>query len=87
MAACDLWNDSVTKGCKIDSAANRLDYIIAGEILRDLIPRLHSVPKPNRSFSLRHADLSVVNNIYVDDITSPAVLTGGSFPRCRRSWL
>ena len=38
-AACDLWNDFVTIGCKIDSSDNRLDYIIVGEALRDLISR------------------------------------------------
>lgn len=67
-AACDLWNDFVTIGCKLDSSDNRLDYIIAGEALRDLISRWQqNLPKayPN-SFPLCHSDLSV-NNIYVDD--------------------
>ncbi|PWY77773.1 hypothetical protein BO83DRAFT_397224 [Aspergillus eucalypticola CBS 122712] len=41
--AVDLWNDFVTVGNKIDSADNRLDYIVAGDALRDIIsPVLHT---------------------------------------------
>ncbi|KAB8278747.1 RNase H domain-containing protein [Aspergillus minisclerotigenes] len=65
--ACDLWNDFVTVGCKIDSSDNRLDYIIAGEALRDIVPKWQQyLPKlDSNSFPLCHSDLSV-NNIYVD---------------------
>ncbi|KAE8352423.1 kinase-like domain-containing protein [Aspergillus coremiiformis] len=63
-SAVDLWSDFVTIGCKIDSSVNRLDYIIAGDALRDII---HKFPAINpKTFPLCHPDLSV-NNIYVDD--------------------
>ncbi|KAE8330985.1 hypothetical protein BDV39DRAFT_212421 [Aspergillus sergii] len=66
--ACDLWNDFVMVGCKIDSSDNRLDYIIAAEALRDMVPRwLQYIPKlDSNSFPLCHSDLSV-NNIYIDN--------------------
>ncbi|KAK6827131.1 hypothetical protein RU639_004636 [Aspergillus parasiticus] len=65
---CDLWNDFVTVGCKIDSSDNRLDYIIAAAALRDMVPRwLQYLPKlDSNSFPLCHSDLSV-NNIYIDN--------------------
>lgn len=63
--AVDLWNDFVAIGDKIDSSDNRLDYIVAGDALRNIVPRLTRPPfTPN--FPLCHGDLSV-NNIYVDD--------------------
>ncbi|KAH8433017.1 uncharacterized protein LDX57_010655 [Aspergillus melleus] len=65
-SAVDLWNDFVTTGGKIDTADNRLDYIIAGDALRDMIPRLQLPAVNPDAFPLCHADLSV-NNIYVDD--------------------
>lgn len=65
IAACDLWNDYVAVGCKIDSADNRFDYIIAGEALRGLISKWQQ-GLPSSSFPLCHPDLSV-NNIYVDN--------------------
>ena len=43
-----------------------MDYIIAGDALRDIVRRLESPPVNPGSFPLCHADLSV-NNIYVDD--------------------
>ncbi|PYI20678.1 hypothetical protein BO99DRAFT_442037 [Aspergillus violaceofuscus CBS 115571] len=64
--AVSLWNDFVTVGGKIDSSKNRLDYIIVGNALRDI---LHGGQLPAiipETFPLCHADLSV-NNIYVDD--------------------
>ncbi|KAI5306985.1 hypothetical protein KEM56_005904 [Ascosphaera pollenicola] len=67
-AAVDLWNDFVGQGGKLESAENRRDYIIAGEALRELIPRWRQevlTVHPN-TFSLHHPDLSA-NNIYVDD--------------------
>ncbi|KAJ5927766.1 Aminoglycoside phosphotransferase [Penicillium verhagenii] len=65
-SAVDLWNDFVTIGRKTDSSDNRLDYIIAGDALRDIV-RKFDLPAINpETFPLCHADLSV-NNIYVDD--------------------
>lgn len=61
----DQWNDFVTIGRKIDSAENRLDYMIAGDILRDIVRNFNlPVIKPG-TFPLCHPDLSV--NIFVDD--------------------
>ncbi|GKZ26084.1 hypothetical protein AbraIFM66951_009976 [Aspergillus brasiliensis] len=65
-SAVDLWNDFVAVGDKIDSADNRLDYIVAGNALRDIVRKLEIPAVDPRSFPLCHADLSV-NNIYVDD--------------------
>lgn len=65
-SAVDLWNDFVTVGRKKDSSGNRLDYIIAGDVLRDIVRKL-GLPAINPgTFPLYHPDLSV-NNIYVDD--------------------
>ncbi|TQB67842.1 hypothetical protein MPDQ_004520 [Monascus purpureus] len=65
-SAVSLWNDFVTVGRKIDSSENRLDYIIVGDALRDIVRR-HQLPAIIPvTFPLCHADLSV-NNIYVDD--------------------
>lgn len=68
-AACDLWNDFVTVGQKIESAGNRLDYIFVSDNVRDLVDKRTSshpqvtLPEP---FPLYHPDLSV-DNIFVDD--------------------
>ena len=66
MKAVDLWNDFVAVGDKIDSANNRLNYIIAGSALREIVQGLELPSTSPGSFPLHHADLSV-NNIYVDD--------------------
>ena len=63
-SAVNLWSDFVTIGRKTDSSDNRLDYIIAGDALRDIILKLPAINP--ETFPLCHADLSV-NNIYVDD--------------------
>ncbi|KAL5361091.1 hypothetical protein BJX96DRAFT_165647 [Aspergillus floccosus] len=63
--AVDLWNDFVTIGNKIDSSDNRLDYIVAGDALRNIVPQLMR-PTLSPNFPLCHGDLSI-NNIYVDD--------------------
>ncbi|KAJ5700465.1 hypothetical protein N7536_003478 [Penicillium majusculum] len=63
-SAVNLWSDFVTIGRKTDSSDNRLDYIIAGDALRDIILELPAINP--ETFPLCHADLSV-NNIYVDD--------------------
>ncbi|KAJ5953652.1 hypothetical protein N7454_000548 [Penicillium verhagenii] len=65
-SAVDLWNDFVTIGRKTDSSDNRLDYMIAGDALRDIIRKLDLPAINPETFPLCHADLSV-NNIYVDD--------------------
>lgn len=65
-SAVDLWNDFVTIGRRIDTADNRLDYIVAGDALRDIISSLRLPAVITETFPLHHADLSV-NNIYVDD--------------------
>lgn len=65
-SAVNLWSDFVTIGRKIDSADNRLDYIIAGDALRDIIQEFEPLGVNPETFPMCHADLSV-NNIYVDD--------------------
>lgn len=64
--AVNLWNDFVTVGRKTDSSDNRMDYIIAGDALRDNVRGLELPAVNSETFPLCHADLSV-NNIYVDD--------------------
>ena len=66
--ACDLWNDFIAVGNKVDSSDNRVDYIVAANSLHDLISTWRSrLPQADpQTFPLCHADLSV-NNIYVDD--------------------
>jgi len=65
-SAVELWSDFVTVGCKIDTSDNRLDYIIAGDALRDIVRKLELPAVNSGNFPLYHPDLSV-NNIYVDD--------------------
>lgn len=70
-SACDLWNNFVALGSKIDGSDNRLDYMIVG----DRLPGMISVWEDSMSdalqdagyntFPLHHPDLSV-NNIFVD---------------------
>ncbi len=71
LSATDRWNDFVTVGSKIDSGKNRLNYVILGRLLQDMIPSL--VEESNLSttgvgakYPLCHPDLSV-NNIFIDD--------------------
>ncbi|PYH34767.1 RNase H domain-containing protein [Aspergillus neoniger CBS 115656] len=79
--AVDLWNDFVTVGNKIDSADNRLDYIVAGDALRDIV-RKFELPSSNPgTFPLCHADLSV-NNIYVDDDYNITCIIDWAFTSC-----
>ena len=61
----------VTVGSKIDSSENRVDYVVAGDVLSDQIRNLTG-DFPNSPsngsepcFSIHHPDLSV-NNIFVD---------------------
>jgi hypothetical protein len=70
-AAVDRWNDFVTTGSKIDSAENRMDYLLAGEIIVDLLKQWRarwlrdSITDCPNTFPLCHPDLSV-NNIFID---------------------
>lgn len=70
-AAVGRWNDFVAKGSKIDSSENRMDYLLAGEILVDLLMEWRakwskdSMSDRPDTFQLCHPDLSV-NNIFVD---------------------
>ena len=63
------WSDFVTVQSKIDSSDNRADYVVAGEILSEMITNwtndgVRDTCEPR--FALHHADLNV-NNIYVDE--------------------
>jgi serine/threonine protein kinase len=62
----NLWNDFVAVRGKTDSSDNRLDYIIVGDALRDIVRKLELLTVNSETFPLCHPDLSV-NNIYVDD--------------------
>lgn len=65
----DCRNDFVALRQKTDSATNRADYVIAGNILFDLLRRWRrtysDIPLINR-FPLHHPDLSA-NNVFVDE--------------------
>ncbi|KAI4156828.1 MAG: hypothetical protein L6R39_000994 [Caloplaca ligustica] len=70
--ATDWWNDFVTVQSKIDGSTNRVDYIVAAEILAQF---MKNQPKSllnlgwrlrDRPFAIQHPDLSA-NNIYVDE--------------------
>ncbi|OQD61288.1 hypothetical protein PENPOL_c017G05430 [Penicillium polonicum] len=65
-SAVNLWNDFVAVGGKTDSSDNRLDYIIAGDALRDIVRQLELPTLNSETFPLCHPDLSV-DNIYIDD--------------------
>lgn len=71
LRATDWWNDFVTIQSKIDGSANRVDYVVAAEILAEVVrcqvDRLSTVLSAagGRPFAIHHPDLSV-NNIYVD---------------------
>ena len=62
-AAVSRWNDFVVVGEKIDNSKNRLSYCIAGQFLREMIPRLSTA---NGFFTLPHPDLHP-GNIFVDE--------------------
>lgn len=73
-AACDRWNDFAALGDRIDCAPNRMDYVIAGDLLWEMIAQwLKNAPgicgsatDQAEKFYLRHPGLSV-NNIFIDD--------------------
>lgn len=67
----DWWSDFVTVQSKIDGSDNRVDYVIAGEILSETITKctreLSDVLNGSeRRFAIHHPDLNV-NNIFVDE--------------------
>ena len=71
LAATDRWNDFVTVGAKIDGGKNRLDYVILGKFLQDMVPSLVkgsylSHNGTGAKYPLCHPDLSV-DNIFIDD--------------------
>ncbi|XWW94505.1 hypothetical protein V2A60_002448 [Cordyceps javanica] len=61
-AAVERWNDYVEVGAKIESSNNILHFCLAGQILRQMIPRLSAV---DGSYTLSHPDLHS-GNIFVD---------------------
>jgi hypothetical protein len=65
-AAAARWNDFVAVGEKIDHSRNRLAYCIAGQLMRETIPRLRSETPKWDGFPLGHPDLHH-GNIFVDD--------------------
>ncbi|KAL8900791.1 MAG: hypothetical protein Q9207_005527 [Kuettlingeria erythrocarpa] len=68
--AAQRWNDFVKVQSKINSVDNKVDYLIASEMLSNAITKwidteAASGSSPVDRFALHHPDLSV-NNIYVD---------------------
>jgi hypothetical protein len=70
--ASGRWSDFVTLGSKIDGSDNRSDYVVVGEVLREILSTWSrrtfgpaSEGQRDR-FALHHPDLSV-NNIFVDN--------------------
>lgn len=70
--ASNWWSDFVTVQSKIDSSDNRVDYVLAGEVLSEIVTKWIDDPSDDfrddyeHRFAIHHADLSV-NNIYVDE--------------------
>lgn len=66
--ASDRWNAYSMFGSKVESNNNRLDYILAGIALMDLVPLLAGKDHQLRcsGFPLCHPDLNL-GNIYVDE--------------------
>ena len=70
--ASDRWSDFVTVQSKIDGSDNRTDYVIAGEVLSDMITRWSNdvsntlLNDRKYRFSIHHPDFSV-DNIFVDE--------------------
>jgi hypothetical protein len=61
-SAVQSWNDFVAVGSKIDSSKNRLDYITAAHLLRNIIP---SISTNQQKYYLKPPDLSI-SNIFID---------------------
>ncbi|KAL8742709.1 MAG: hypothetical protein Q9190_004848 [Brigantiaea leucoxantha] len=70
--ASDLWSDFVTVQSKIDGSDNRTDYVIAQEILSEMVSRCtndvskFSLNERKHRFPIYHPDFSV-DNIFVDE--------------------
>lgn len=70
--ASDWWSDFVTVQSKIDGSDNRIDYVIAKEVLSETITKwtnnVSNYPLNDRKhrFSIHHSDFSV-DNIFVDE--------------------
>lgn len=70
--ASDWWSDFVTVQSKIDGSDNRTDYVIAGEVLSEMIASLTNHASkfpsndPEHRFPIHHPDLSV-DNIFIDE--------------------
>ena len=70
--ASDRWSDFVTVQSKIDGSENRSDYVIAGEVLSEMIIRRTNdvsntlLNDRKYRFSIHHPDFSV-DNIFVDE--------------------
>ncbi|SCV25445.1 uncharacterized protein FFB14_00338 [Fusarium fujikuroi] len=62
-AATDRRGDFVVVGDKLEGSKNRLDYCIAGQILKEMLPLLSNA---STAFTLSHPDLHT-GNIFVDD--------------------
>ncbi|KAL8771304.1 MAG: hypothetical protein Q9209_003209 [Squamulea sp. 1 TL-2023] len=78
--ATDHWNFFVAAQDKVDSSHNRTDLIIAGEALRNMItqwttelPQCFPTHEQNR-FALHHADLSVGNVFFDEDLTITCII-------------
>ncbi|KAJ5414168.1 hypothetical protein N7509_000795 [Penicillium cosmopolitanum] len=76
--AVGLWNDFVTIGNKIDTANNRVDYVVVADALRDILRTLELPAVNPGTFPLHHPDLSA-NNIFVDDDCNITCLIDWSF--------
>ncbi len=70
--ALDWWSDFVTVQSKIDSSDNRTDYVIARDVLSEMITRWTNnaskflLDDRKHRFSIHHPDFSV-DNIFVDE--------------------
>ncbi|KAF7561359.1 hypothetical protein G7046_g2787 [Stylonectria norvegica] len=62
-AAGDRRSDFIVVGDKLEGSKNRLDYLVAGQILEEMIPLLLF---QSTTFNLSHPDLHV-GNIFVDE--------------------
>lgn len=74
-AAGRRWNDFVMIGAKLESSKNRLDYCIAGELIREMLPRIST---GDDSFTLSHPDLNVGNLFVDDDLNVTCIIDWGS---------
>ena len=68
--AYDRWHDFVRLGSKLDSSANRMDYVVVSDLLAEMrkewVEATYPEEEKQHIFTLHHPDLSV-NNIFVDE--------------------